>query len=38
MTKSILLDTHPMYAMEILKRETNISNISEIVEYFKVKM
>ena len=38
MTKSILLDTHPMYAMEILKSETDFSNISEIVEYFKVKM
>jgi len=38
MTRSMLLDTHPMYAMEILKSETDVSNISEIVEYFKVKI
>jgi len=38
MTRSILLDTHPMYAIEILKSETDVSNISEIVKYFKVKI
>jgi len=38
MTKSILLDTHPMYAMKILKSETNFSSISQIVEHFKVKI
>ncbi len=38
MTRSILLDTHPMYAMEILKSEANVSNISQIIEYFKAKI
>ena len=38
MTKSILLDTHPMYAMKISKDETNFSNISQIIEHFKVKI
>jgi len=38
MTKSILLDIHPMYAMEILKSETNVSNISEIIKYFKLQI
>jgi len=27
-----------MYAMEILKSETNVSNISEIIEYFKLQI
>lgn len=38
MTRSILLDTHPMYAMEILKSEAKVSNISQIIEHFKEKI
>ena len=38
MTKSILLDTHPMYAMKISKSEANVSNISQIIEHFKAKI
>ncbi len=38
MTKSILLDTHPMYAMKILKSELKVSNIDEIIEHFKEKI
>ena len=38
MTRSILLDTHPMYAMKILKSETEVSDISQIIEHFKVKI
>ncbi len=38
MTRSILLDTHPMYAFKILKNEIKISNISQIIEYFQTKI
>ncbi|WP_457745183.1 DUF6858 family protein [Sulfurimonas sp.] len=38
MTRSILLDTHPMYAFKILKSEIKISNIIEIIEYFQTKI
>ena len=38
MTRSILLDTHPMYAMKILKNEAKVSNISQIIEHFKTKI
>jgi len=38
MKRSILLDTHPMFSMEILKSEANVSNISQIVEHFKRKI
>ena len=38
MTRSMLLDIHPMYAMEILKSEANVSNISQIIEHFKAKI
>jgi len=38
MTRSILLDAHPMYAMKILKSETEVSDISQIIEHFKVKI
>ncbi|RKY54887.1 MAG: hypothetical protein DRP93_04475 [Candidatus Neomarinimicrobiota bacterium] len=38
MTKSILLDTHPMYAIEILKSEAKVSNIPQIIEHFKEKI
>jgi len=38
MTRSILLDTHPMYAKKILKSEMEITDIPQIIEYFKQKM
>jgi hypothetical protein len=38
MTRSILLDTHPMYAMKILKSEIRYSDISQIIEHFKAKI
>jgi len=38
MTRSILLDTHPMYAFKILKNEIKISNILQIIEYFQTKI
>jgi len=38
MTRSILLDTHPMYAMKILKSEIKYSDISQIIEHFKAKI
>ena len=38
MKKSILLNTHPMYSMKILKSETSFTEIDEIVEHFKGKI
>ena len=38
MTRSILLDTHPMYAIKFLKKEMKYSNISQIIEHFKAKI
>jgi len=38
MTRSILLDTHPMYAMKILKSEAKVSNTAQIIEHFKLKI
>jgi len=38
MTRSILLDTHPMYAMKISKSEAKFSTVSQIIEHFKVKI
>ena len=38
MTRSILLDTHPMYAMKILKSEAKVSNTAQIIEHFKIKI
>ncbi|WP_297434415.1 DUF6858 family protein [Sulfurimonas sp.] len=38
MKRSILLDTHPMYAMEISKSEAKVSNIDEIITHFKQKI
>jgi len=38
MKRSILLDTHPMYSYEIAKSETDVKNIDDIVEHFKVKV
>ena len=38
MTRSILLDTHPMYAMKILKSEAKVSNVAEITGHFKQKI
>ena len=38
MTRSILLDTHPMYAIEFLKSEMKFSDISQIIEHFKTKI
>ena len=38
MKRSILLDTHPMYAMKILKSEAKVSNIDEIITHFKQKI
>jgi hypothetical protein len=38
MTRSILLDTHPMYAIKILKSEAKFSNITQIIEHFKIKI
>ena len=38
MKRSILLDTHPMYSMEISKSEAKVSNIDEIITHFKQKI
>jgi len=38
MQRLILLDTHPMYAMKILKSEAKVSNIDEVIEHFKKKI
>jgi len=38
MTRSILLDTHPMYAISILKSEMALNTIPEIIDYFKGKI
>jgi len=38
MTRSILLDTHPMYAISILKSEMTLNTIPEIIDYFKAKI
>ncbi len=38
MKRSILLDTHPMYSLEILKSETDVTSINDIIEHFKVKI
>jgi len=38
MKRSILLDIHPMYAMEISKSDAKVSNIDEIIEHFKQKI
>ena len=38
MKRSILLGTHPMYSMKILKSETDFSSIAQIIGYFKVKI
>ena len=38
MKRSVLLDTHPMYAMEIVKPEMKVSNIDEVIEHFKEKI
>ena len=38
MTRSILLDTHPMYAIRFLKNEMKFSRISQIVEHFQAKI
>ena len=38
MKRSILLDTHPMYAMTILKSEMALNTLPEIIDYFKEKI
>jgi len=38
MKRSILLDTHPMYAMTILKSEMALNTLPEIIDYFKEKV
>jgi len=38
MTRSILLDTHPMYAIKFLKSEMKFTDIAKIVEHFKAKI
>jgi len=38
MKRSILLDTHPMYAMTILKSEMTLNTLPEIIDYFKEKI
>jgi len=38
MTRSILLDTHPMYAIKFLKNEMKFSDITQIVNHFKEKI
>ncbi len=38
MTRSILLDTHPMYAIKIPKSEMNRTAVPEIIDYFKGKI
>ena len=38
MKRSILLDTHPMYSMKILKNEMKFSGIEETIEHFKIKI
>jgi len=38
MKKSLLLDIHPMYSLEILKSETNVKNINDIIKHLKNKI
>ena len=38
MKRTILLDTHPMYSCEILKKETTKQNTNDIIEHFKRKI
>jgi len=38
MKRTILLDTHPMYSMKILKSETNFSDTTQIIDHFKGKI
>jgi len=38
MTRTILLDTHPMYAYKIPKSEMRTTDIPEIIDYFKEKI
>ena len=38
MKRLILLDTHPMYVMEIVKSEMKVSSIDEVIEHFKEKI
>ncbi len=35
MKRLILLDTHPMYVMEIVKSEMKVSSIDEVIDHFK---
>ncbi len=38
MKRTILLDTHPMYSIEIPKSKAKVSNIDEIIKHFKQKI
>ena len=38
MKRTILLDTHPMYSCEILKKDTTKQNTNDIIEHFKRKI
>lgn len=35
MTKSILMDKYPIFSLEIQKKETTYSNVTEIIEYLR---
>ena len=38
MTRSLLFDQHPMYAMELSKKEMEANDIDEVVEHFKKRI
>ena len=38
MKKTIFMDKYPVYTLEILKNETSLKNVDEILAYFKEKI
>ena len=38
MKKTIFMDKYPIYTLEILKDETTLINVNEILNYFKAKV
>ncbi len=38
MKKTIFMDKYPVYSLELLKTELEVTSVSEITEYFKTKI
>ena len=38
MKKTIFMDKYPVYTLEILKNETTLKNVNEILAYYKAKI